>query len=413
MNELYSLESLPVLLVGASIVSVILLKNVFEHFQLPPLVAYLGFGLMLRITGDQTGLLNADVVNAFDLLAKLGIVALLFRVGLHSHPKALLAKLPQASLVWFGNFSLAAILAYLCAYYLLHLSGIAALFVAAALSTTSVGVAVALWEDAGLLNTGSGQLVLDVAELDDISGIALMSLLLAVVPHMLNGSENVWPVVFNASAWFGVKFALFTIACVLFAQYLEPKLSSVSRRLPTPPERMLIVAGLGFMIAALAGWLGFSLAIGALFAGLIFSGDPEAVRTEKSYDDLYAFLTPFFFISLGMNIDPVALSSALVPGLWLFLAAVIGKFVGAGLAAYPLEGVSGMFSIGISMVPRAEISLLIIHQASLWPGLMPSNVYAAVVIVAALSCLLTPLALSACFQRWGKALLQSTPEPNK
>lgn len=408
MNELHELQSLPVLLVGSSIVIVVLLKNIFERCNLPPLVAYLIYGLLLRVAGDQTGMFTNQVIAAFDILAKLGIVALLFRVGLHSHPRALLAKLPQASVIWLGNFMLAAALGYFAAYYLLGLSGIASMFVAAALSTTSVGVAVAAWEDADLLESGTGQLVLDVAELDDISGIAFMALLLALVPVLSLDAEKIWGVVATTSITFVLKFALFIIGCVLFAHHLEPRLTAFVSRLHAPPERMLLVAGVGFVIAAIAGSLGFSLAIGALFAGLVFSSDPEAIKTELSFESLYSFLTPFFFISLGMNIDPSVIGDALWPGLLLFLVAVAGKVLGAGLASYPLTAIGGMIAIGVSMVPRAEISLLIIHQANQWPDIVPDSIYAAVVIVSALTCLLTPFVLQWCFRRWHRELKGST-----
>jgi Kef-type K+ transport system membrane component KefB len=157
---------------------------------------------------------------------------------------------------------------------------------------------------------------------------------------------------------------------------------------------MLVVVGIGFLIAALAGALGFSLAIGALFAGLVFSRDPKAVRTEKSFRDLYAFVTPFFFISIGFHIDVSALTEALPIGGVLVCAAILGKLLGDGLPAYLLLGGSGAVLLATSMIPRAEIAMVIMHKGQqMGPDVVPPSVYAGMIIVSAVTCLVAPLLL--------------------
>jgi Kef-type K+ transport system membrane component KefB len=164
---------------------------------------------------------------------------------------------------------------------------------------------------------------------------------------------------------------------------------------------MLVVMGVGFLIASFAGWLGFSLAIGAMFAGLAFSRDPEAVKTEKSFQDLYAFVTPFFFISIGFNIDPDALTQALQIGAVLTVAALLGKLIGDGLPSWLLIGGSGAALIGASMIPRAEIAMVIMHQGQqLGPEVVPPPVYAGMVMVSGVTCLLAPLLLNPLLKRW-------------
>jgi len=334
-------------------------------------------------------------------MADIGIVALLFKVGLGSHPSALVAKLPQAIPVWVGNVLLSGVLGFVAAFYWLGVALIPSLFVATALTATSVGVSVGTWEESQAMDSTNGQLLLDVAELDDVSAVALMALLFAVTPVLLVGEGAPWAAVGLAGGVFVAKFTSFIVVCILFSNQVEPKLSHWAQRIRQPPQRMLIVAAVGFLIAALAEGVGLSLAIGALFAGLVFSRDPQAVRTEKSFEDIYALFTPFFFVSIGLHVAPASLTQALGAGAILLLAAVAGKLIGAGLPALLTLGGTGAALIGASLIPRAEIAMVIMHQGQLFGAqVVPDQVYAAMVLVTAVTCIAAPLVLKPLLQRW-------------
>ncbi|MFZ3042586.1 MAG: cation:proton antiporter [Thiobacillus sp.] len=403
MSDPAQIDALMIMLVGASVVAAVAVKSLFERMGLPALVGYMLFGILLRLADNPWQFLSEPVMTAFRYMADLGVIALLFKVGLESHPRALAEKLPSATLIWICGVIVSAATGFITAFYLLDIALVPALVIATALTATSVGVSVATWDARGALNSDNGQLLVDVAELDDISGIALMALLFAVVPVLLNGNGVFWPALGSTASAFALKFVFFVLFCLLFSRYGERHLTRLAARLQHPPERMLVVVGIGFLIAAFAGSLGFSLAIGALFAGLVFSGDPEAVKTEKSFQDLYAFVTPFFFISIGLHIDPASLTSGLGIGLALLLAAILGKLIGHGLPTLLIGGSSGALLIGISMIPRAEIAMVIMHQGQqLGTDVVPGPVYSGMVIVSMATCLLAPLALG--------PLLNHTPQ---
>jgi Kef-type K+ transport system membrane component KefB len=185
-------------------------------------------------------------------------------------------------------------------------------------------------------------------------------------------------------------------------RYLERPLTQAIGRLERAPQRMLTVIGTGFVIAAVAGALGFSLAIGAFFAGLVFSRDPVAIKTEGRLDDLYAFFVPFFFIGIGLQTDLGALDDGLGLGLWLLAAAIAGKLLGAGLLAMGVTSASGAALIGVSMVPRAEIAMVVADQGRAG-GLLAQGPYAALVLVSAATCVLTPWLIHAMLARWPRA----------
>jgi Kef-type K+ transport system membrane component KefB len=390
-----------VLLVGLAIIAAGFIKSGLRPLGVPPLVGYLLLGFLLRLADAHWAFLSEPVHHAFTFLADLGVIALLFRVGLDSHPAALAAKLPDASAVWLGNVAGSAVLGFATAWYWLEVELVPALIVTAALTATSVGVAVSAWQEADALSSDNGQLLVDVAELDDLSAVALMAVLFALIPVLEQDGGALWSAVGATGGGFIVKLALFVGACYLFSRYLEQRLTRFVARMEPEPECMLMVLGIGFVIAALAAGLGFSLAIGALFAGLVFSHDPQAVKAEKSFQDLYAFVTPFFFINIGLHVNPEHLSSGAGVGLVLLVAAAAGKFIGAAAPAWLTAGAAGATLIGVSMIPRAEIAMIIMHQGQrLGDWAVPDQVYAGMVFVTMATCIAAPLILQHLLRRW-------------
>lgn len=396
-----NIDVLLVLLVGVSTVLAMALRAVLDRVGVPPLVGFVGLGIALSAVDQQVTILTEPVLAAFELLGSLGIVALLFRVGLGSHPQRLWRKLPDASVIWIGNVLASGAVGYFVASTLLGWSLIPSLIVTVALTATSIGVAVPIWEEAGALSSDNGSLMLDVAELDDISGVILMALLFAVLPTLQAGVGDLWPALSQTASSLAIRLVAFTILCVVFAHYLEPILDREINRWERPTERVLTVAGLGSVIAAFAGALGFSLAIGALFAGLIFSRNAARMMRDRSLNVLYDFLTPFFFIGIGLKVDPAVFGGALGIGAALLGAAIVGKLVGGIVPTLLTTSLSGATLIGVSLVPRAEIAMVIMDRGhDLGPWAVPDSVYGAMTVVTLATCVLTPLVLGPLLRRW-------------
>ncbi|HSG88977.1 MAG TPA: cation:proton antiporter [Pseudomonadales bacterium] len=404
MIETLDVNALIVALVGGLVLMASLAASLCARLGIPSLVGYMLLGIVVRVIDVPFGLLSEQVMHAVRLLADLGIVALLFAVGIESHPRALAEKLPAALPIWLGNVVVSGLLGFVVVFYLLELGLVPALVCATALTATSVGVAMAMWRDAGRLDSPDGRLLVDVAELDDLSAVAMMALLFAALPALLAGNAMDWDLLAAELVGFLLRFAAFLVACLAFAHFAEHRVTAFAARLHLPPERMLVVAGFGFLIAALAGLMGFSLAVGALFAGLLFSRDPEAVKTEASFQDLYAFVTPFFFIAIGLAVEPSHLLAAVPLALVLVGVAVVGKLVGTILPALFVTSASAALLLGVSMVPRAEIALVLFDQARiLVPEVMGPDIYSAAVLMTALLCAGTPLLLAPLLRRWPRA----------
>jgi Kef-type K+ transport system membrane component KefB len=169
-------------------------------------------------------------------------------------------------------------------------------------------------------------------------------------------------------------------------------------------DTLIAVVATGLIIAGIAGALGFSMAIGAFFAGLAYSRDPAHSRLDESLSLLYELFVPFFFLSVGFSLFPGSLAGALAPTALLALAAVGGKLVGGAGPALPFTTSVGAVAIGVSMVPRAEICLLVAQRAqAMGPDVLPPQGFTALVLTSAITVIAAPVVL--------RQVLQRMPEP--
>jgi len=373
----------------------LLLQAALRRTAVPSVVVHLTLGFVVAVAEWRWGLIGESGHAAVDFLGSVGIVFLLFRVGLESNAAKLFENLRSASYVWVADVAVSGLLGFVTARYALDLDLVPSLFVAVSMTVTSVGVSVAVWREENALDSKRGQLLLDVAELDDISGIVLMAVLFAVAPLLVDGEtvdlggDIVWTV-----AEVLMRLALFALAVALFARFAEGPITRLIARLEPAPDRLISVASLGLIVAAIASGLGFSFAIGAFFGGLAFSRDPEAVKLDAYFDPLYDFFTPFFFIAIGMQIEPDLLTVALPLGLALFVVASVGKVLGAGGASRLALPSRDAALLGISMIPRAEIAMVIMQYGMLLGSWAVSKqVFSAMVLVSLLTCFMSPIAI--------------------
>lgn len=219
--------------------------------------------------------------------------------------------------------------------------------------------------------------------------------LFAVAP-LLRGSEHEALLSTLATVLGGMllKLILFGGACLLFAWYVERPMTNLFDRLHAGEGTMLVMLGMGIIVAAIAGLLGFSTAIGAFFAGLIFSRDPHTTEYMDAFRPLHDLLAPFFFVGIGLHLAPEAVGAIGGGVVLLLAAAVLGKGIGAYVPALPILGSSGAFVLGLSLVPRAEIALVIMQRGlELGAWAVPPAVFAQVVLISAVTVLVMPLVL--------------------
>jgi Kef-type K+ transport system membrane component KefB len=385
-------DSILLITLGILLILSPLVRTLSERIGLPSTVGYIFLGLSVSAINDQWNFIDGTFEYVFSVLAELGVVALLFRVGLRCRIKALLAKLPDATLIWCGDVAMNLIAGFTLAYYVLGLQLVTALVIATAFSATSVAVSISVWEELNLLRSNRGTLLIDVAELDDLSGVLLLTVLLAIIPVLLSGESGLLGLASATALVTLVKFLVFVGFCYAFSRYLEEDFTRFNRRIGGNGMGFVIaILGASLAIAAAAGLLGFSLAIGALFAGLAFSRDPQVVRSEGKFAFFYDFFAPLFFIYIGMQVEPNAFLVAADIGLLLFAVAAAAKLVGVGVPSLLMLKRTDALALGISMVPRSEIALLVVYQCSLLgEDVVSQEIFAGVVIASILTSIVAP-----------------------
>lgn len=394
MIEVEASYGLFMLVLGSVALLAIPLRSALKKAALPALVGFIGLGLAVSAADQLLGGVTHELRNQIGTLAQLGLVALLFRVGLESNLGRLVDQLRRAATIWLPNMAVAAALAFALVWAWPGLGPIPALLTGLAASATSIGVSVAPWEEAGALESDDGALLLDVAELDDLSAVVLLGIVFAVAPGLHEGTG-----MFREAMWTGgaqiAKIAVFSAGCYAFSRLVEPRVSALFAKLDRRTGPFVFAAGTVFLIAAAADALGFSMAIGAIFAGLAFSRDPAEQRIDDAFAYVLALFGPFFFLSIGLSVGFDTFGAALPLAAALFIALVVGKFVGAGLAAWAVAGRRIGLLIGASMVPRAEIFLIVMAQGlALGAWAVPPELYAASVLAAVATCVAGPLAVS-------------------
>jgi Kef-type K+ transport system membrane component KefB len=322
------------------------------------------------------------------LASNLGVILLLFLVGLESSVEGLLRVGVKASLVAVVGVVTPFVLGYLASVWLLPDAADAThLFLAATLCATSVGITARVFKDLGLLQSREAQIILGAAVIDDVLGLIILAIVSGIAAS--GGVE------LSEVARITVLSAAFLGAVMILGERLISRVVPVMTYLDRHHVKLLFPLALAFLMAWLAGLIHLASIVGAFAAGLILSeksfGTHEGEATlEESVAPLEKLFAPVFFVLTGMQVnlasflDPALLGLSLV----LIVVAVASKVVAGLVAGTDVD----RLSVGLGMVPRGEVGL-IFASAGKNLGVVDDALFAALVIVLMVTTLVTPPAL--------------------
>jgi Kef-type K+ transport system membrane component KefB len=399
----------PVVLAGVAAMLIIakLSGELFERFRQPAVLGELIGGIFI---GNLTllGVTMAEPLKTnvvISALAELGVIILLFEVGLESDLGEMLEVGWSSLLVAIVGVIAPFFLGWgVSAYFLPGEPTLVHIFIGATLCATSVGITARVLKDIGALQSREARIILGAAVIDDVLGLLVLAVVAGAIKAELAGvALSSWQVIIIA-----FKALAFLAGAVLGGRYLVPRLFRHAGALETRGVLLALAVAFCFLLAWLASLVGLAPIVGAFAAGVVLDEahfesfrDRGEHRLEELLQPVSTFLTPIFFVLMGMKVDlrNFARWELLGFATVLTLVAILGKQV-CSLAV--LERQVNRLAVGIGMVPRGEVGLIFagIGATLMLPNLagagelvIDTATFGAVVLMVVVTTLVTPPAL--------------------
>lgn len=332
--------------------------------------------------------------EVISVMAELGVIILLFEIGLESDLKELIRVGPQAAVVAVVGVVVpfAAGTAGLIALF--GIATIPAVFAGAALTATSIGITAKVLAELQRLSSKEGQIIIGAAVLDDILGI----IVLAVVASLAKTGEiqivNVLYLIVGA--------AVFLIGAIALGRLISPFLVGLMEKMRTRGQVLITSLVFAFILSYIAAAIQLEAILGAFAAGLILAETTKQKELEEQITPIADMLVPIFFVTVGARTD-ISVLNPLVPenreGLiiasFLVIVAIIGKVV-TGFVVFGQPGINRL-AIGVGMIPRGEVGLVFAGVGSA-SGVLTESLDAAIIVMVILTTFLAPPLLRVVFK---------------
>ena len=331
--------------------------------------------------------------EVISVLAELGVLILLFEIGLQSNLKDLLKVGVQATTVAVVGVVTPFALGTAGLMLGFGISAIPAIFAGAALTATSIGITAKVLAELGQLKTREGQIIVGAAVMDDVLGI----IVLAIVGGLVRTGE----VDINKVLILMASAAAFLIGGVWLGRLIMPGFLKLIDRLQTRGN--LLVSGLvfAFTLSYIGAVIQLEAILGAFIAGLILAETEKHQELEEQVIPIADFLVPIFFVVVGARTDVSVLNpfnptnqEGLLIAAFLMVVAIVGKLV-TGFVVFGQPGIN-RWAIGVGMIPRGEVGLVFAAYGAASGALSPS-LQAAIIVMVIVTTFIAPPLLRVAF----------------
>ncbi|MCP4076166.1 MAG: cation:proton antiporter [Gammaproteobacteria bacterium] len=380
------------------LLTVLLAARVFAEFTVnlgaPSVLGELLAGIF--IGPSLLGWVEPDEI--LKLLAEIGIILLLFEVGLKTDGERLLHSGIKSTIVAVSGFIYPMLLGFSVAYWLFDQSMLVSLFIGGTITATSIGITVRVLEDIKCLQSHEGQVVLGAAVLDDIFGVVLLAILF---DFSMSGDISFFNIG-KVLLFMGVFFAVAPITAKFIAIYIQrlDDRSEIPGVIPTTIVSLVLffswishILGAPELLGGFAAGLALSRRFFIPFGLSISTHKMCAQCIEEQMKPIIQLFTPIFFVYIGLslNLREIDWGSPFIWGFSMifFTVAVIGKMIGP---FFLKESILSKWAIGMAMVPRGEIGLIFTELGRI-SGILNNEIHAGMVIVIVMTTLLPPLVM--------------------
>ncbi|WP_216595688.1 cation:proton antiporter [Myxosarcina sp. GI1] len=400
-GELSKLVDLPPVL-GELVAGVVVGVSALHLLIFPETGAVASDSIVIIILQQIAGLNPESAEKVFALsskvisiLAELGVIILLFEIGLESDLRELQKVGSQAAVVAVVGVIVPFVAATAGLMLIFGLPTIPAVFVGAALTATCIGITSRLLLQLGQLKSIEGQIIVGATVIDDVIGIVI----LAVVASLAKTGDvdllNLVYLIISATA--------FLLGSVFLGKFFNNSFMAIADKLQTRGKLVIPALTFAFLMAFLANTVGLEAILGAFAAGLVLDETDKRKELDQQVIPIADILVPIFFVSIGAKVNLSVLnptSSGNFQGLaiaaFLILVAIIGKTI-AGFAVFGQEKINRL-AIGIGMIPRGAVALAFVSVGEI-NGVLDKPLQAAIIIMVILSTFVAPPLLRFAFQQ--------------
>jgi Na+:H+ antiporter len=390
---LHVIISLAILLFTAKIFA-----EIFHRLKLPAVLGELLAGIVVGpfalgtfVSFDGKPIVALD--ETIRSIGELSAIVILFIAGLEITPREFL----RGGAAAFTVGSLGVVIPFFVGYYVFSAFGIAALesmLIATALTATSIAISIQVLSELGKMQSREARLILGAAIVDDILAIAVLSVVTTMV-QTGNTTPEITSIIFLILKILG----LFT-ALLVGAIFLVPRLLHIENLWKSRGSVEGIVTASFFGAAGIAAFVGLSPIVGAFAVGMAVASTRVINRVSEYVDKLEIIFAPLFFAIIGTQVDLRGINlDVLLLAAVIVVIAIVTKLIGCGLPAILfLKDKSKAMKVGIGMISRGEVGL-IVAGVGVSSRVLTTDVYTAIIIMVALTTLVTPIWLKKAYEK--------------
>jgi Kef-type K+ transport system membrane component KefB len=352
-------------------------------------------GATTQISPETTQSVFNHQSEVISVLSELGVVILLFEIGLESELQDLIRVGPQAAVVAIVGVVAPFSLGTLGLIYFFHIGAIPAIFAGAALTATSIGITAKVLAEIGQISTKEGQIIIGAAVLDDILGI----IVLAVVASLAKTGEieitNILFLIISATT--------FLVGVILIGRFLGDYLVALVNRMKTRGQLLLTAIIFAFILAYIANVIHLEAILGSFAAGLVLAETEKRHELEQQVIPVADLFVPIFFVCVGAKTDLSVLNPAipsnregLILATFLIIVAIIGKVI-TGFTLFNKPELNKL-AIGVGMIPRGEVGLVFAGVGAS-SGVLSESTTAAIIMMVIVTTFVAPPLLRLAFER--------------
>ena len=399
-GELSRLVDLPPVL-GELVAGVVVGVSALHLLVFPETGAVAGDSVVItilqKIAGlnpESSGEVFAGYSEVISVLAEIGVIILLFEIGLESDLRELQKVGSTAAIVAIVGVVAPFVAGTAGLMLIFGMPTIPAVFAGAALTATSIGITSKVLSELGQLKSTEGQIIVGAAVIDDVLGI----IVLAVVASLAKtGDVDVLNLVYLI-----VSATAFLLGSIFLGKFFNTSFVAIAEKLQTRGKLVIPALIFAFSMAFLANAIHLEAILGAFAAGLVLDETDKRKELDQQVIPIADILVPIFFVSVGARVDLSVLNptsaanrQGLVIAAFLVVVAIIGKIM-TGWAIIGKEKVNRL-AIGIGMIPRGEVGLVFagIGAAS---GVLDKPLQAAIIIMVILTTFIAPPLLRFAFK---------------